>query len=163
MKTITTTLTLTHYVTRLEFWDLFRNTPRPTSDECDEPAMATYDMIMEYVYRRRQTGLDCGLPRLSQLEEGEAVTTVPEWARGTRYFSRGFSGCNLYVADVRRPDGTTEDYRTDNHRAAFRLVVGKHALGAPETHKEAEYRARHQAHTAMVLRDSGIKVEEVSL
>ena len=165
MKTFTTTLTLTltNYVTRLEFWDLFRNTPRPTAEECNEPAMATYDMIMEYVYRRRQTGLDCGLPSLAQLEEGEAITTVPEWTRGRRYFTRANSGGNLYVADVRQPDKSLEDYRTDNHQAAFRLVVGQHALGAPETHKEAEYRARHQAHAAMVLRNSGIKVEEVSL
>lgn len=159
MKTFTTTLTLTDYVTRGEFWNLFRNTPRPTPEECDAPAMATYEMIMEYVYRRRQTGLDCGLPLLSQLEASEAVTTVPEWTRGTRYFARANSGGNLYVADVRQPDGTLEDFRTDNHRAAFRLVQGGHALGAPETHKDSEYRAHYDAHTKQVLRDSGIKVD----
>ena len=137
MKTFTTTLSLTNYVTRLEFWSLFRDTTRPTESEAGKPALLTYNEVMEYVYRRRLTGLDCGLPLLSQLEAGEAVTTVPEWARGTRYFGQGYTG-NLYVADVRKPDGTTEDFRTDTHRAAFRLVVGKHALGPPETHMESE-------------------------
>jgi hypothetical protein len=46
------------------------------------------------------------------------------------------------VGKVRNPDGTTEDLRTDNYRAAFRLIVSK-AMGWGETlHKEGEYRVR---------------------
>jgi hypothetical protein len=145
MKTITTTLSLTAYVTRLEFWDLFRDTTRPTAEESNQPALLTYNEIMEYIYRRRLCGIDCGLPSLGQLKAGDAVTTVSEWTRGTRYFTCGFSGCNLYVADVRNPDGSLEPLRTDNYRAAFRLVVSK-SVGWGETlHKENEYRASYQA------------------
>jgi hypothetical protein len=142
MKTITTTLSLTDYVTRLEFWDLFRDTTRPTAEERNQPVLLTYDEIMEYIYRRRLSGIDCGLPSLSQLKAGEVVTSISEWTRGTQYFTRGFSGCNLYVGKVRNLDGTTEDLRTDNYRAAFRLIVSG-AMGWGETlHKEGEYRAR---------------------
>lgn len=142
--TISLTLTITPYITRSDVWDLYRHIPRPTSEEAGHPARLTYNEAMEYIYRRRMTGLDCGLPTLTQLVQGGVTATHQEWTRGLRYFARGYTG-NLYTAVLLNPDGTTSEERGDNHRAVFRLLIGQHLLGAPELHLEQEYRERWDA------------------
>lgn len=159
--TVEVPFTVGGFVTRLEWWDLFRTDRNKPSSKEDGEAPVTgvsYEEIQEFLYRRWRSGRDVGLPTLALLKAAKVPPgEIGEWTRGVEYFARGFSGCNLYRAKVRKPDGSVETYRSDYHaeEVGFRLVYGLGLTGFSEMHKEPEYRRRYVEQINRRFKESG--------